>query len=438
MKTPIQLLIILVTVGHAMVAQQAAAFDTGHHWEITSQTLRELGFSDDARQTVCVSNWLLDYYSSNPIASKEVRETLSKLHCDNLRDGESVQRYMSRFTRNAKAAIQSQTNPRDTLLLLGAILHVVQDLYSHSTWPEIHAPPRMLTNFTLHQAGGRVPSDVVSGEYEPQDYVAGQIPSGHPQHGSYHDGINKDSHQREYWEHANYLAYCASYEFCCAVRSWVSKEHWCAMKNLELGFFAQRQLDREVKAAYGISIWVALKGQHGHWKGGESGDNLLFIKSTLQFALSASSNSRWYRDKQGFAPLAQGLYETNCCHQCPPFVVPGLNIQREIVSLRFTCVRACGDGLDPFPGQKEADLYVIGAVYYGLACRKNQAKKTTTISPDSEPAFPIRGKLNSLFRDRVLQDKKKSCHPWAVLAMANPETLCASGHYLSFYIRSWR
>ncbi len=81
------------------------AFDTGHHWELTSQVMREMGFNDEARQTTCVSNWMLDYYSSSPTGSKQVREDLSKLHCDNLYDAAMGRDYLATFNANSKAAL---------------------------------------------------------------------------------------------------------------------------------------------------------------------------------------------------------------------------------------------------------------------------------------------------------------------------------------------
>ncbi len=433
-RSSISVFVIAVLILFPLAQSPIFGFDTGHHWEITSQTLRELGFSDDARHTTCVSNWLLDYYSSSPTASKKTRELLSKLHCDNLRDGAAIEEYMAQFTRNARKAMQAQDDPREALLLMGAILHVVQDLYSHSTWAETHVSPGVVTNYTLNMAGGAVPYEVVSGAYEEPDYVAGKLSDHHPEHGSYESGINKDSHQRPNWDQANYLAYCASYEFVCVIGSWVSPTMWRDMKCLQLGTIARKQLDREVSAAYGISIWVALKGQHGHWKGGESGDNLLFFKSVLQFMLSSSSNSRWYRAKTGFAPLAEGLYEPESTCHCPRICVPGLNIDRNVVSLKFTCIQTCSDGLDALPLQKAPDLYAVGAVYYGRVCRCNAPQAKSEIIPDAEPKPAINGEINVLFRDRVLQNKDHACNPWAVLAMVDPEKLWANDGYLSFYI----
>ena len=413
---------------------KSIAFDTGHHWEITSQSLRELGFSDDARNTVCVSNWLVDYYSSSPTACKETREILSKLHCDNLHNGAAVQQYMSQFTRNARAAIRSQKTARERLLMLGAILHVAQDLYSHSTWIENHTSKEVLTNHTLGQAGGYVPSEVLTGAYEPPDYVSGHIDHDHPEHGSYEGGIHKASHQRELWEHANFLAYCTSIEFTCAVRGWLTAKQWQEMKNLKLGPIARQQLNQEAKAAYGVSIWIAVAKQHGHWKGGGSGYNLFFVKSVLQFAASLSRNSRWYRVKKGFAPLAKNLYKQTCNQDCPPCYVPGLNIQRNVVSLRFQCVRELGS-LDPLPCQSGADMYAIGAVYYGIPCRTKDQTLLDGIVPEYEPKFPINGDINTLFRDSVIQNKSKVCRPWAVLAMLDPQKLCDHNQYITFYIR---
>ena len=174
-----------------MLGGSARAFDTGHHWKISSQVLREFGFTDDARQTVCVSNWMLDYYSSSPTGSKRIREELRKLHCDNLHDAEAVKLCMETFMANSKHALISKTESHDigknraTLLLLGAVLHVVQDLYSHSNWPELKSDSTTFSAQTFFKTRGRVPPQLITGGYHPPEYVSDQMPHDHPEHGSY-------------------------------------------------------------------------------------------------------------------------------------------------------------------------------------------------------------------------------------------------------------
>ena len=44
----------------------AQAFDTGPHQDLTREVLSEIGFNQDANETVQLENWLTDYYSASP------------------------------------------------------------------------------------------------------------------------------------------------------------------------------------------------------------------------------------------------------------------------------------------------------------------------------------------------------------------------------------
>ena len=94
-----RLLALGLVAGWGLLLEITLAFDTGHHWELTAQVMQEMGFNEPSRQTACVSNWMVDYYSSSPTASKRMREELSKLHCDNLYTAESARRHLARRDR---------------------------------------------------------------------------------------------------------------------------------------------------------------------------------------------------------------------------------------------------------------------------------------------------------------------------------------------------
>ncbi|MEZ5431144.1 MAG: hypothetical protein R3F31_08195 [Verrucomicrobiales bacterium] len=84
---------------------------------------------------------MVDYYSSSPTASKRMREELSKLPATTS-TLPNPRRHLARLTANARLALTSQVNDRELLLLLGATLHAVQDMYSHSNWRNWSAPRR--------------------------------------------------------------------------------------------------------------------------------------------------------------------------------------------------------------------------------------------------------------------------------------------------------
>ncbi|MEC5128548.1 hypothetical protein VSU19_17430 [Verrucomicrobiales bacterium BCK34] len=413
------------------------AFDTGHHWEVTSQVLREMGFSDDARQTACVSNWLLDYYSSSPTGSKKVRENLSRLHCDNLGDAAAVKRYLDRFLFNsreavvAEAARTSPSSDRELLLLIGAILHVTQDLYSHSNWPEIYAGKNRLSDRTWFKTRGNVPPDLITGAYHPPHYVEDQIPHDHPEHGSYEGGLHKDSHEREYWAQAYYLAYCATHEIMKGIETWIPQERWTRLQKLKLMPMAKAELNREIKAAYGISQWIDVAGEHGHWKGGQSGDKAHFLKSAIQFIGGVSRNSRWYRMKHGFEPLLPGLYDL----QNDQFVeIPrGVPLSRKTFELEVNRVEALGSRLDGGNLYGDPDMYLLGAIYYGKVTPLEGSREERTLFGKLEPAPPVSGDICALFRDRVQQEQSSLIDPWRILIIADSERLKRAGGILSLY-----
>lgn len=418
----------------------ARAFDSGHHWELTSQTLLELGFSEDARQTACVSNWLLDYYSSSPTGSKKLREELSKLHCDNLPNAAAARHYQAHFMSNAKAALTAlgdgEESDRETLLMLGAVLHVVQDFYSHSNWPELHSSQDTLSNRTWFSARGRLPPEFLTGAYNPRPYVAGTMPLGHPVHGSYEGGLHKDAHDRPWWPQAYFLAYCASREFVEAFRTWIPRERWQRLCALRLNPLENLRLKQEVKAAYGISLWIKSFGEHGHWKCGGSGHGAMFLGSAFSFVTMTSHNALWYRVKKGYRPLIEGLYDMA---KPPPSnaagLVPGRSLRRTAIMLRVARAQQTGRSLDQcISGQP--DFYLVGGVYYGNpALSTKPSKLRRLLEPEGEPEsmFDER-QLNVLFRDRVIQEASTVESPWKMLVIADDKLLADNQHGLTFFL----
>ncbi len=415
------------------------AFDTGHHWELTSQVMREMGFNDEARQTTCVSNWMLDYYSSSPTGSKQVREDLSKLHCDNLYDAAMGRDYLATFNANSKAAlIEAATgaaSDREVLMLLGAVLHVVQDTYSHSNWPEYFIGANALSNYTWYGANGRLPASFLTGSYNPHDYIGRKVPCRHPEHGSYDGGLHKDAHDRAYWAQAYFLAYCASREFMESFRTWLPAERWESLKNTKLLPGASWELQGDIRAAFGISLWIDVAGEHGHWKGGQSGHKALFVKSAISFLARSSRNARWYRMGHGYSPLLPGLYEAKAPAVKRSDIPPGLALKRTTVFLRVAGLRELGRPFDRGVAGK-SDFYLNGAVYYGTPVPKKTAGPLPMgLRPVTEPDPAWEGDLLEVFRDRVVQEAAELTSPWRVLAIADDARLANSGGILTFVLQ---
>ncbi len=432
---------LIIAILAACLPCTVHAFDSGHHWEVTSQVLQEMGFSDDARQTACVSNWMLDYYSSSPTVSKKVREELSKLHCDNLYTAAAGQRYLLQFTQNSKSALVSQANnedisDREIMLLLGAALHVVQDLYAHSNWPEKLTSEKTLSSRTWFSSGQRVPAGFLTGAYESPSYFGNTMPPGHPMHGTYRDGLNKDCHDQAYWPQAYYLSYCATREFVEAFRTWVSPARWNRLRMLDLSLIEKAELTAEIEAAYGISLWIDMHGAHGHWKGGGSGHNRMFFKSILSFVSVSSRNARWYRQKKGYRPLLEGLYPPEPIGTAPLARVPGLNLKRTAIMLRVRQVRETGDTLDGIIAGKP-DFYLTCGAHYGKTrIPEESLSMLTNWRPISEPFSPLKNlaPLNGVFRDRVIQNKVAAENPWQTLLIADNQLLDQHRQTLTFFL----
>ena len=85
------------------------AFDTGHHADLTREVLTEFGMNDTAIRAAQVENWLVDYYSNNPVTASDVTEACTKLHADNLFSLPAVINYWDRFATNSRNARRSSS-----------------------------------------------------------------------------------------------------------------------------------------------------------------------------------------------------------------------------------------------------------------------------------------------------------------------------------------
>jgi hypothetical protein len=365
----------------AVLAAPLEAFDTGHHYDMTSAALMRRGFSGQAIQTVQVANWLTDYFSADlPIPGflaktpAEVQQAVEDLHFDCLFDKYQIDRYWNNLAFNTKEAVQDtvsafqgagndqvkkQAAIRDFLILLGISLHAVQDFYTHSNWVETHK--RTGANYktatwwtTAVGPDGKLTASTqkyYTGWYEGHRYKT-MPPAADAKHGTYVEGLNHDSYSRQgpnvKWDEAYVFAYAGTVEWVNAVLQWArAKEE---AKGVPGGAFEQalnrydlgdplssapaRALAADLVAARQISEWVRkpdfLPGspQNGHWKGFGSGwlDNLRIVL-TVDGHWGQNPNSTYVDAFRAAQPRLQNklnrqLYSTSLRPNFGKFPVP--------------------------------------------------------------------------------------------------------------------
>lgn len=298
----------LVIVCFLQATHGAYGFDTGHHHDLTASAMRSLGFKSKAIKVAQLENWLVDYYSTQPLAG--LKDDLAKLHFDNLEDSTRVRVYWSRLKVNAKTAFEKAAKdkaPLRVVALLGMSLHAVQDFYTHSDWVEQHTLPATgyLTDTYFDNAS------LASGALRTGSYP-NQLPIKATDHGdgtSGAAGMNHDAYTRVRWDRAYVHAFCASRQWIEAARLWVEgmpggEEVWEKSQNLALSAEGESQLDRDLRFAYQISQYAP----GGHWKGPGSDSNLEFAASIAAFAGTRDSIfAKHFKDAKWHEPLVVGL-----------------------------------------------------------------------------------------------------------------------------------
>ena len=284
LKRMILTITIVLLLLFLWLPKPAFAFDTGHHSDVTREALQNEGFQETPIKIVQVENWLVDYYSNWPVDQlpstqiiEEAKKESDKLHFDNLFTTEDIRNYWMWLTLNTNEAVEQavrKKDPLNLLTILGISLHGVQDFYSHSNWVEKHSSsdgnsyssatwfdsPRDTTS-QLKLYTGAYPAELDK-EKEP--------------HGKYEKGLNKDSYVCKNWDQAYVSAYAASRQWVNAVHKWVNevdRDFWSEVQNYSAD---ETALNKDLKAAYDISLLVDVSGDDGHWKGNGSGNVLSF------------------------------------------------------------------------------------------------------------------------------------------------------------------
>jgi len=320
----------------------AVAFDTGHHYDLTEDAMRDRGFSSKAYGIAQVANWLTDYYEHSPANQYlSIKEHTRKLHFDNLLTTSQVRNYWAHLVVNTHDAIQDavrRNDPLRALVLMGISLHAVQDFYTHSNWVETHPSDavsyRTETWFSTPPNSSNVYTGISSS-------FVGQAPANHPSHGSYANGLNKDSYyMKPNWEHAYTFAYVASREWINAIKAWVEQESpgfWRQMQTIEISSF---ELGQDLGATYRLSEWV----EEGHWKGKGSGDPTSFLAHSLTWlGLPDGAIVEEFKNRTAYRAISNNL--TGAQPPTKPIpVVPSLPLSHRAVIIRTLNVKESSTG----------------------------------------------------------------------------------------------
>jgi hypothetical protein len=337
-----QTLLLLLTI--VAIPKPAQAFDTGHHFDLTQDAMQDQGFGKTAIEVAQLENWLTDYYSSSP--TSRIEDETNKLHFDNLFNTQQVSNYWGRFTINTRNAIQQATKEKNALKLLtvmGISLHAVQDFYTHSNWAETHPSfgnsYRTETWFSLPPTGLNIFTGKASS-------FQGTPPAGHPNHGGYNSGLNKDEYSRANWDRAYTFAYAASREWVNAMRTWsqqVDPNFWAQVQAFNVTGGDRSKLNDDLEALYRISEWVKSGDEDGHWKGKGSGSRSEFL--AFSAAWVAKPDGRFvseFKDRKAYELISKGL-TGNSAPTTPVPVVPRLPLQHRAVIVRTLKVAETND-----------------------------------------------------------------------------------------------
>jgi hypothetical protein len=372
----------------------ALAFDTGHHADLVASVMRERGFSEAAIRGTQVANWCTDYFSVSPTSRDALETELPKLHFDNLYDTDDVAEYWGRLVDNARAATARAAESEDPLAVLtimGLFLHAVQDFYSHANWVETHPrePGAPYRRETWLADGPGTTNAVRTGSYPP---YPSPPPPGHPEHGGYDTGLNKDSHVRPLWAEAYVFAYLASHEVLDLMEAWAEHSRpgwWERVRGLELGAKDLKRLDRDVEASRDLSMSVKGKGSDGHWKGDGSGNPKKMSEVALEWTTKpASVFVRQVKKHRVHEQLTRGLYSG----QKPPPLpdVRPFRESRRVIVVALTHVEEKRDGGRRIDPHGKADLYSVVTV------------------------------AGQRYVDRVLRGTRRQVDPWITLHFADP------------------
>jgi hypothetical protein len=345
----------------------AHAFETGPHQDMTRAAFQDEGFAPGSQviEIAQVSNWFVDYYTYRPSLLHppefgRLARGLTHMHFDNLTSPEHIRNTWARLALNtqrgvqaAAADVRSARDPEERYerlvhlaVLIGASLHSVQDFYSHSNWVQLYP-------MTVNGYGTRtwfdtdsVSTSLRTGLYPNSDTILG--------HGGYDQGMNQDSYSRPYWPQAYVYAYSASRQWLRAVQGWVGPAIWQELLALQLSPSDASDVKADLNASYVVSLWTALGGKDGTWKGRGSGDVASFLGSSLLWMLTPNSIIvHRFRGDSAYAPLVLDMDSISVDPGPAPAIAP-VKLGRRAVEVRTLRAGILSRGPDVWG---EADLH---------------------------------------------------------------------------------
>lgn len=417
--------------GALSFSQPASAFDTGHHSDLTFETLRAEGFS--AGNSIAIArleNWLADYYNSPAGIPVGVKSDVENLHFDNQFSPQNIENYWKVLTNNTRDAVKDAAERGDVLDLLtiiGTSLHTVQDFYSHSNWVQLHPSRNAAYNPISYfdDPQGRTNEKLRTGDYKYKSIPGIDLYV----HGSYTYGMNQDSYSRPRWDKAYVFAYYASRQWVNQIHEWVKEvpngeNVWNSAKTYNLDATTQADLTTDLTAMRRLSEWINVDGENGHWKGYGSGINIQdginpFINAAASWALKTSVFTQQYSFKKVHRRVSTGLAPELSSTGPIALSLPTVlfyPLQEQAIIIRTVSVSeaatgstilSCGDSIvNPFEKSAFADYYarvsVAGQLFIDAVQRDrswlNQQISPyiwTTIKfvPNSTTTVPIRYEL---------------------------------------------
>eukprot|EP00026_Physarum_polycephalum_P006711 Phypoly_transcript_06762.p1 GENE.Phypoly_transcript_06762~~Phypoly_transcript_06762.p1 ORF type:complete len:544 (+),score=67.77 Phypoly_transcript_06762:67-1698(+) len=297
-----------------LAACVVGAYDTGHHNDLTRNTLQLYGYNQNAQIIAGIANFFVDYFSFTPIPTETLPE-LNLMHFDNIFTLKNASNYWTQFTLNAKKAIQTAASNGDVLefiMTIGGTLHSVQDFYTHSDWVDTHYRTecdcyRSETWIqTLHDIGGDY-NTLIKQQAAVHSYSWGDCNEdsrncfgGQLDHGDACGGINKDSYVRPYWEQSYGFAFSGSVEWVSNIHQWASEVN-PNIVNEAMNYVPPTQEDIDDmnqlnSYAYTVSYAIKFYNEDGHWKGPGSGSLARFLPAQTKFSTSKSIYKSKYQD----------------------------------------------------------------------------------------------------------------------------------------------
>ncbi|KAI9137460.1 hypothetical protein BKA69DRAFT_896336 [Paraphysoderma sedebokerense] len=317
-----------------------AAYDTGHHADVTRNSMLLFNYSSVATDTAVLMNWFTDLYAfslsfgRDIIVPKFIPE-LESMHCDNLYNFVYAANYMSQLVINTRNAIHLAVRHNDPLLYLamfGSSVHTVQDFYTHSNWASIFYRTScscLESGPTFYQVLKSVNGNVTEIPLKwPQlanlrtyswDGVSNHSENLYPgqvQHGDYCSGINQDSYVRPTFEQSYAHALSATLEWLFNVENWAGEINSTFVDYVKIAYVANNteQLAANLRSSfvvsYAASAWVFGEND-GHYKGAGSGNTDVFIAATVSLARSNTVYTRLYTDQDAYKPLVTPSLYTN-------------------------------------------------------------------------------------------------------------------------------